>query len=101
MRFLSVIGEFLKLVFYPILVVQGRIVRKNVIELSEAKGARQGRVGQGKEIRILILGDSSACGVGVEHMRDSLVGQILRFLTKLFSIFCETCLFIAFNYYTA
>lgn len=68
----------LKIVLSPILVVQGRQVKKNTPRLPEAGGPRKGVRGDGeKQIRLLILGDSAAAGVGVDHQDQALAGQIL------------------------
>ena len=63
---LSFIAEFLQTLLYPVIIYQGNSVRKNARMLSEPKGARMGITGNGKSVDILILGDSAACGVGVE-----------------------------------
>lgn len=49
--------------------------------LPEADGPREGSAGQGERLRLLVLGDSSAAGVGVAHQDDALIGQILRHMT--------------------
>jgi lysophospholipase L1-like esterase len=37
--------------------------------------------GAGQPLRVLILGDSAAAGVGVSHQDEALLGQILALLT--------------------
>ncbi len=70
--------KLLKIFLAPVLIYQGKQVRKKTPRLSEAKGIRRGTQGTGKKrIRLLILGDSAAAGVGVAHQRQSLSGQIL------------------------
>lgn len=60
--------SILKIVLAPVLAVQGRQVKKNTPRLPEAKGPRKGiQENGGKQIRLLILGDSAAAGVGVDH----------------------------------
>ncbi|WP_076408210.1 SGNH/GDSL hydrolase family protein [Shewanella sp. UCD-KL12] len=66
----------------PLLAVQGHRVRKNTPRLSEASGERSGTTGDGAKIRVLILGDSAAAGVGVEHQHDALSGCLTRSLAK-------------------
>ena len=56
------------------------MVRKQAIELPEAKGARKGSCGSGKDLSIIFLGDSSACGVGVDHLDDALSGSLLNLI---------------------
>ena len=81
---LSFIAEFFQMLLYPVIIYQGHSLRKNVGNLSESKGARAGKIGDGKSVDILILGDSSACGVGVEYIEDSLVGCLLQTLKTIF-----------------
>lgn len=62
--------------FWPVLLVQGRRVRRTADRLPEADGA-DGRVGVGGEVlRVVVLGDSVAAGVGVGHHRHSLAGRL-------------------------
>ncbi len=51
--------------------------------LPEAAGPREGQIGQGPGLRLLILGDSSGAGVGVAHQDQALVGQMLRHLAPV------------------
>ncbi len=60
----------------PLLVVQGWYVKRVTPRLPEAEGARQGVTGQGKRLRLLVVGDSAAAGVGAVHQREALVGQL-------------------------
>ena len=68
----------------PALVIQGNRVKKNTLKLPEPQGKRQGRTGIGKKLSLLILGDSAAAGVGVEHQDDALLGAILHELKNDF-----------------
>src|SRR5690606_10937431 len=70
----------------PALVIQGNRVKKNTLKLPEPQGKRQGRTGIGKKLSLLILGDSAAAGVGVEHQDDALLGAILHELKNDFEI---------------
>tara|TARA_X000000368_G_scaffold355302_1_gene296990 strand:+ start:869 stop:1585 length:717 start_codon:yes stop_codon:yes gene_type:complete len=79
---LSIYSQTLQTVLLPILLLQGWKLRKNIIELPEAMGKRQGTVGKGREIGLIFLGDSSACGVGVSHLNEALSGNLLKILTK-------------------
>ena len=65
------------LALLPVLFVQGTKVRKNTPRLLEACGEREGIVGQGRPLSLLILGDSAAAGVGVETQQDALSGAII------------------------
>ncbi|TSH73158.1 SGNH/GDSL hydrolase family protein [Acinetobacter sp. RF15A] len=73
-------------VLIPALVFQGWRVKKNTLKLSEPLGEREGITGKGKKLSLLILGDSAAAGVGVEHQDDALLGAILKQLKNDFEI---------------
>ncbi len=64
----------------PVLVPQALWVRMRAARLSEAAGPREGRAGDGPPLRLLILGDSSAAGVGVADQQDALAGHVVRTL---------------------
>lgn len=64
----------------PVLAWQGRRVRREALRLPEAAGPRAGVVGEGKRLRLLLLGDSSAAGVGVAEQSDALTGRLVALL---------------------
>lgn len=66
----------------PLLYLQGKSVRKNALVLPEASGLRQGVTGKGPLLRLLILGDSSAAGVGVSTQAEALSGRLVEWLCK-------------------
>lgn len=70
----------------PVIAVQGYRVKKNIIRLDEPQGSRQGVIGEKEALSILILGDSAAAGVGVEHQNQALLGVILKLLAPYFRI---------------
>ncbi len=70
----------------PSLILQGYQVKKNTPRLAEALGDRQGVIGQGEALSILILGDSAAAGVGVEQQENALLGALLFELKNEFAI---------------
>lgn len=74
------------LLLIPSLVVQGYRVKKYTPRLEEASGHRQGTIGKGTALSILILGDSAAAGVGVKDQQDALLGSILNELKHDFEI---------------
>lgn len=84
-RLLSFFAEMTQKFFRPLFLYQGNKVKRDVKTLPEAEGQRKGMNGKGKKISILILGDSSACGVGVQRMEDSLSGCLVKFLDQKFS----------------
>ena len=61
----------------PVLLGQAFSVRRKVQQLPEAAGDRVGRVGEGAPLRLLIIGDSSAAGVGVTTQDEALLGQVV------------------------
>jgi len=64
----------------PLLWWQGRRVRREALRLPEAAGPRAGVAGQGRPLRLLLLGDSSAAGVGVADQSDALAGRLVELL---------------------
>jgi lysophospholipase L1-like esterase len=69
-----------KLLLSPVLVAQAVATRVRMPRLAEAAGDRRGETGRGALLRLLILGDSSAAGVGVARQREALAGQLSRAL---------------------
>ena len=71
-----------KVALSPLLIPQGLRIRQRVLVLEEAAGPRAGRLGQGPELRLLILGDSSAAGVGVDYQDNALAGHLTRNISR-------------------
>ena len=69
-----------KLLLSPMLVAQALATRARMPRLSEAEGERSGETGRGPLLRLLIVGDSSAAGVGVARQCDALAGHLTRAL---------------------
>jgi len=61
----------------PVIVPQGIWTNLRVPTLPEPPGARQGTAGTGPLLRLLIVGDSAAAGVGVSHQDEALLGQVV------------------------
>ncbi|RZG80413.1 SGNH/GDSL hydrolase family protein [Acinetobacter venetianus] len=74
------------LILLPIIAIQGIKVRKKMPRLPEASGERDGVIGSGKPLSLLILGDSAAAGVGVETQQDALSGAIITELGNEFTL---------------
>ncbi len=67
----------------PILHWQGRKVRQRARDIPEAEGSRQGVTGIGKVcLRILIVGESSAAGVGARTQAQALAGRLSEALSQ-------------------
>lgn len=64
------------LLLSPLLLVQALRVRKVALKLPEAAGPRSGVTGSGPPLRLLIVGDSSAAGVGAKTQEEALAGQV-------------------------
>jgi lysophospholipase L1-like esterase len=65
----------------PVLFVQGRWVRRVTPRLPQAAGPEEGIIGAGAHpIRLLLVGESPAMGVGVSDHASGLVGQTARAL---------------------
>ncbi|MCV3271056.1 SGNH/GDSL hydrolase family protein [Roseobacter sinensis] len=62
----------------PVLAVQAAQVVRRTPRLPEAAGPREGVAGQGDPLHVLILGDSSAAGVGVDCQDAALSGHLVR-----------------------
>lgn len=74
------------LTLWPLLLVQGRQVRRTVPELPEPAGAREGESGSGMYLRLLIVGDSAAAGVGATTQDEALAGQLAAALAPTFRL---------------
>jgi lysophospholipase L1-like esterase len=72
----------LKLALAPLLVAQAMATRRRAPVLPEPTGPRAGQVGTGRGLRLLIVGDSSAAGVGVRTQDDALAGHLTRTLAQ-------------------
>lgn len=87
------------LLLAPIYLYQGSKLKRNTIRLPEAKGERCGILSLqtpqtqfisspnapdskqlGRTLNLMIVGDSSAAGVGVDRQDEALVGQLLKAL---------------------
>lgn len=70
----------------PLLGLQAVQVIRRTPRLPEASGPRQGETGQGPDLRLLILGDSSAAGVGVVTQAQALSGHLVRTLSTTYRV---------------
>lgn len=73
----------------PVYLAQALTTIARTERLPEAAGPRSGEIGQGSPMRLLIVGDSSAAGVGVAHQDQALAGQMLAHLTPHRSVSWE------------
>lgn len=74
------------LLLAPALLWQGRQVRRHTPRLAEPPGAREGTAGSGPPLRLLILGDSAAAGVGAAGQDEALSGRLVTALATRASV---------------
>jgi lysophospholipase L1-like esterase len=74
--------HLVSLILAPVLIGQAFLVRRTVRLLPEADGPREGQVGNGPPVRLLIIGDSSAAGVGAGTQERALLGQVVGRLAE-------------------
>jgi len=70
----------------PVIVAQGIVVKQRTPKLLEPIGERQGVVGFGRPLSLLILGDSAAAGVGVEYQHQALSGVLISQLMNEYQL---------------
>ncbi len=76
-----VLGGIIILPFAPFLYLQGQYVRRKIGRLPDADGEKRGQFALGKEsVKLLVLGESTAAGVGASTHETGLAGQFSRFL---------------------
>ncbi|MGR5147052.1 SGNH/GDSL hydrolase family protein [Photobacterium alginatilyticum] len=80
------IHNLILLLMAPVFIVQGRYVRKVTPKLEEASGPRSGSAGQGRVLRVLLVGDSAAAGVGAEDQSQALSGNVVNQLSSHFKL---------------
>ena len=69
-----------RIALFPLLLVQALRVRRRAEQLPEAQGPRAGVCGNGSPLNLVMIGDSSAAGVGAHHQDQALIGQTLKYL---------------------
>lgn len=75
------LGGFLILPFAPFLYLQGQYVRRKIGRLPDASGDLHGTFANGAEtVNMLVLGESTASGVGASTHETGLAGQFAKFL---------------------
>lgn len=71
-----------KIALGPLLLWQARDARQRAVALAEAAGDREGVVGQGAALRLLIVGDSSGAGVGADTQDEAFAGYLTRSIAR-------------------
>lgn len=80
------IDTLARAILSPLLIAQALRVRRIAQSLPEAAGPRSGTRGSGPPLRLGIIGDSSAAGVGVDHQDYALSGQLTQMLGQRFNV---------------
>lgn len=75
----------------PILAVQTAWVRLRALALPEPEGDRLGIVGRGPGLRLLVIGDSAAVGVGVDTQDQALTPQLAARLGQNHCVSWQLC----------
>lgn len=78
---MSLLDTAATLLLSPLLLAQAIRLRKIALQLPEASGPRTGSLGNGPSLRLLIIGDSSAAGVGAQTQDEALAGQLVAALS--------------------
>lgn len=72
-----------RLALGPLLVAQAERLRRTAVELPEPRGPRRGVAGTGASVlRLLVVGDSSAAGVGARTQREALALPLAERLSR-------------------
>lgn len=79
-------GYAFSILMMPLLIAQALRVRRVTPILPEPPGDRSGIFGSGRDLRLLIVGDSAASGVGAGCQRQALSGQLVSFLGGHFRV---------------
>ena len=70
----------------PLLLIQAAWVKLTVLRLPEPCGNRSGHCGNGIKLKLLIIGDSAAAGVGVDEQQEALAGQLTATLAANYEV---------------
>jgi len=78
--------NFKALALSPLIVGQALWVAARAARLPEASGDRSGEKGSGPLLRLLVVGDSSAAGVGVASQSEALDGRLASELAEKYRV---------------
>ncbi|MEO0359133.1 MAG: SGNH/GDSL hydrolase family protein [Pseudomonadota bacterium] len=78
-------------ILFPAYLVQAGLAYALIPRMCEPDGARHVTVGQGPHLRLLVLGDSSAAGVGTVIQDKGLFGQLVQNLADTWTIQATLC----------
>jgi lysophospholipase L1-like esterase len=79
------VAQAATVLFAPLLMIQGKVVRHHIPQLTEAAGERHGRIqGSGDDsVSFAVIGESTAVGVGVDRQSEGLAGQLANQLANI------------------
>lgn len=69
----------------PVLIVQGKRLRRDIPRLPDAALPWTGSLAGPRPVRLLVLGDSTAAGVGADTQADALPGNLARNIRDRFN----------------
>jgi lysophospholipase L1-like esterase len=76
-----VLGGVILLPFAPFLYLQGQYIRRKIGRIPDAGGETVGKFGaENESVKLLVLGESTAAGMGARTHETALAGQFSRFL---------------------
>ena len=76
-----VLGGAILLPFFPFLYLQGQYIRRKIGRIPDASGETVGKfVSSEPSVKLLVLGESTAAGMGARTHETALAGQFSRFL---------------------
>ncbi len=87
----------LKMIKAPIAHIQGAYFFIKMKKLNDPTGDRIGSLGEGKSIDILVIGDSSALGVGCKTIQETATGTLVSHLAKEFKVNYTICAYTGFT----
>jgi len=82
----SAVHRLMFVCLLPVIAGQALWVRRVAPRLPEPSGAREGLTGRGTPLRLLVVGDSSAAGVGATTQGQALAGQLVSLLADVFMV---------------
>jgi len=85
------IDTALTIALLPLLAVQLVWVKLRALHLPEPAGPRSGVIGTGPKLRLLVVGDSSAAGVGVDTQQEALTQQLAQLLGWQHTVHWHLC----------
>jgi lysophospholipase L1-like esterase len=78
-----VLGGIIILPFAPFLYLQGQYIRRKIGRLPDASGETAGKfMANEANVKLLVLGESTAAGMGARTHETALAGQFSRFLSE-------------------